>query len=246
MNSPRRLARETALKALYQAEMVGTDLEEALNQVISETLLYPALESVARKFIKNSGCAEVLSGEVEDFIPDFSETISVKALNEKEDIDLHIKHIIEKYFSGITDNTDAGTAVKNLQSKTRSVLNKNKPVEEFSRQLIKAADKNRKKIDSIIESLAQNWTLERMSSIDRCILRFAACELLFFPEIPVNASINEAIELAKKFSAERSYEFVNGILDRIRKEHKLVKNVPVANDKAKKNKKADSSQSAPA
>jgi len=54
-------------------------------------------------------------------------------------------------------------------------------------------------------------------------LRIAACELFHFPEIPANATINEAIELAKKYSADRSYEFVNGILDRICKENKLNK-----------------------
>jgi N utilization substance protein B len=85
-----------------------------------------------------------------------------------------------------------------------------------------------------------------MSSVDRCILRIAACELLFFPDIPVNASINEAIELAKKYSADRSYEFVNGILDRIRKEHILDKNVPPKNGKNKKTKNENSTQNAPA
>ena len=83
MNSPRRRAREIALKAHYQAEMVGCELEEALNQVLVEVLLFPAFETLARDFVKNSTFKEILSGEVEEFIPDFSGTISRKALKSK-------------------------------------------------------------------------------------------------------------------------------------------------------------------
>lgn len=243
MNSPRRLARETTLKALYQADMVGCELEEALNHVLVEVLFIPAFEGIARKFIKDSSYAEILSGEVEEFIPDFSRTISEKALDPEEDLELLAKVILERSFAGITYNEDATKSIKGLFNKIKSELKKIQPIELFSRQLVKSAEENKKKIDQIIEATAQNWSLERMSSIDRCILRFATCELLFFPGIPVNATINEAIELAKKYSADRSYEFVNGILDRIRKEHKLDKNVPPSGGK---NKKDNSSQNAPA
>ncbi len=244
MNSPRRRAREIALKAHYQAEMVGCELEEALNQVLIEVLLFPVFETLARDFIKNSNFEEILSGEVEEFLPDFSETLAKKCLDEKEDLQLLIKSLLEKYFNGITYNKDADAAIKKLLAKVADKLKKETPIIEFARQLISKAAEDVKKIDQIIEKTAQNWSLERMATIDRCILRSAVCEFLHFEEIPVNATINEAIELAKQYSADRSYEFVNGILDRIRKEHKLVKNVAVS--VSKKAKKENSSQNAPA
>lgn len=244
MNSPRRRARELALKAHYQVEMVGGNLDEALNHVLVEVLLFPIFENLARDFVKNSTFQEILSGEVEEFIPDFSETLSNKCLNETEDKTLLVKDLLEKYFNGITFNPEAENAIKKLINKISDKLNKETAGIEFARELVTKAEEDKKKIDKIIEETAQNWSLERMATIDRCILRSAVCELLSFAEIPINATINEAIELAKQYSADRSYEFVNGILDRIRKEHKLVKNVSVK--VSKKEKKENSSQDAPA
>ncbi len=71
-------------------------------------------------------------------------------------------------------------------------------------------------IDEIIGSSTQNYELARISSVDRNILRMAIYEMLHCPEIPPVVSINEAIEIAKKYSTEESGRFVNGILDKIR------------------------------
>jgi N utilization substance protein B len=231
MNSPRRRAREIALKALYQAEMVGCDPEEALKHVLEEVLLYPVLETLARDFIKNSSFQQVLSGEVEEFIPDFSADLCEEINSSDEDRGLRVKQTLEKYFNGLTFDAAAEKPVAKLINKVNDRFKKEAPVLEFARELVKSAAENQKKIDQIIELTAQNWSLERMSSIDRCILRSAACELMFFAEIPVNATINEAIEIAKKYSADRSYEFVNGILDRIRKERKIVKTMAAKKEK---------------
>ena len=71
-------------------------------------------------------------------------------------------------------------------------------------------------IDKTIREVAQNWDLERMAVIDRNILRMAAHELMNLDEIPPKVSINEAIELGKRFSTKNSGAFINGILDRIK------------------------------
>ncbi len=76
----------------------------------------------------------------------------------------------------------------------------------------------REGIDEILSAHLENWTLERLSAIDRNILRFAACELLCFLDIPVNVAINEAIEIAKRYSLEESATFINGVLDKIAKD----------------------------
>jgi len=72
-------------------------------------------------------------------------------------------------------------------------------------------------IDKKISASAQNWDIKRLAIVDKNIIRIAVCELFFFPDIPAKVSINEAIELAKKYSTLDSASFVNGILDNIYK-----------------------------
>lgn len=91
-------------------------------------------------------------------------------------------------------------------------------VRDFAEALVKGAVANTKKIDEIISKCASNWKLSRMAAIDRNVLRLAAYELLFCGDIPPKVSINEAVDLAKKFGDMESGKFVNGILDRINKD----------------------------
>ena len=67
----------------------------------------------------------------------------------------------------------------------------------------------------MISEVAENWRLDRMAAIDRNILRLGAYEMLFCPEVPAKVAINEALELAKRYSTAQSSRFVNGILDRV-------------------------------
>jgi N utilization substance protein B len=92
---------------------------------------------------------------------------------------------------------------------------------EFYKDLFSSATANREKIDEIITSTSRNWDLGRMSAIDRCVLRLAVCEMMFLGDAPVPVIIDEAIELAKKYSTENSGKFVNGVLDSIAKRHNL-------------------------
>lgn len=72
-------------------------------------------------------------------------------------------------------------------------------------------------IDLIIKRQAKNWDLERIAFVDRNILRFAAYEIMYRMDIPKRVSINEAVEIAKKYSTSDSYSFINGVLDKIQK-----------------------------
>lgn len=233
MNSPRRRAREVAMKALYQAEMVQITFTAALNQVLSESLYSPVFDAVARDFLKSSKAEEILSGEVEAFVPDFSDSLSRFPQESAEEIAPQVKACLEKYFPGYTFKNAYAGELQDLFDKVLEKRKKNQPVEEFSRQIIARVEEHGKTIDNLLEKTAENWSLERMASVDRSILRIAICELFYFPEIPANASINEAIELAKKYSADRSYEFVNGILDKICKENKLNKSASLPAGKKK-------------
>ena len=89
-------------------------------------------------------------------------------------------------------------------------------VREFARQLVDGCLACRDELDARIASVAQNWEIRRMAVVDRNILRLASYELLYLDDVPVKVSINEAIDLAKRYSTADSGAFVNGILDRIR------------------------------
>jgi N utilization substance protein B len=91
-------------------------------------------------------------------------------------------------------------------------------ISDFANSLVIGALKNLKEIDETISAYASNWKLSRMAVIDRNVLRLATYELLFCPDIPQKVSINEAVDLAKKFGDMESGKFVNGILDKISKE----------------------------
>lgn len=86
---------------------------------------------------------------------------------------------------------------------------------DFAREIVVAAEQRRLKLDELISTSSKNWRLERMSRVDRNILRLGTCELLAFASVPVRVAINEAVELAKRFGTTDSPAFVNGILDRI-------------------------------
>jgi N utilization substance protein B len=88
---------------------------------------------------------------------------------------------------------------------------------DFSFSLVEGVIKNLSYIDSLIKKYVKNWEIERMAVIDRNILRMGCFELLFLKDIPPKVSINEAIELAKRFGDIDSPRFVNGILDKIYK-----------------------------
>ncbi len=89
-------------------------------------------------------------------------------------------------------------------------------IAQYARTLIQGVDQHREELNRWIEHIARNWRLERMAHVDRNILRMAIFELLYQPDIPFKVVINEAIDIAKRYSTGQSGSFVNGILDRAR------------------------------
>lgn len=87
---------------------------------------------------------------------------------------------------------------------------------DFALGIVRGVALELENIDARISSVAQNWDITRMAVIDRNVLRMATYELVFREEIPPKVSINEAIELGKRFSTKNSGAFINGILDRIK------------------------------
>jgi len=96
-------------------------------------------------------------------------------------------------------------------------------VKEFTLILVKGVLSNLSEIDKVINNYTNNWSLERITNIDRNILRMAIYEILYLKNIPKSVSINEAIELAKKYGTKSSFSFVNGVLGKIDKNDKILK-----------------------
>lgn len=86
---------------------------------------------------------------------------------------------------------------------------------QFARELVEGVSEHLPDIDKLLEEHSHNWRLDRMSRIDRNVLRLAVFELKFRPDIPRKVTLNEAIELGKNFGNEESSAFINGLLDRI-------------------------------
>ncbi|MBW1968629.1 MAG: transcription antitermination factor NusB [Deltaproteobacteria bacterium] len=95
-------------------------------------------------------------------------------------------------------------------------FNPSKKARPFFIKLVNGVIQKKSEIDSIIENFSDNWKISRMSSVDRNIIRIAVYELLYCQDIPPKVSINEAIDVGKKFGTEVSGAFINGILDSVR------------------------------
>ena len=93
-------------------------------------------------------------------------------------------------------------------------------VKDFTQTLVTGISSQISALDETIRKFAEHWEIDRMAVIDKNILRLGCYELLFLKDIPPKVSINEAIELGKKFGDIETAKFVNGILDRVFKEHR--------------------------
>ena len=98
-------------------------------------------------------------------------------------------------------------------------FNVSKNEHPFFERIIKGLEQFGSEIDSVIKQFSSNWKISRMSCVDRNIVRIATYELLYCDDIPAKVSINEAVDIGKKFGTEESGAFINGILDSIRKEY---------------------------
>jgi N utilization substance protein B len=86
---------------------------------------------------------------------------------------------------------------------------------EFARRLVSGVISQKAEIDRLIEQSTENWKLARMAKVDLIILRIATYELVFCSDIPLNVSLDEAIEIAKRYGTMESAAFINGVLDQV-------------------------------
>jgi N utilization substance protein B len=110
---------------------------------------------------------------------------------------------------------NSGLAPEEIRRFVERRLRGDKKLVEFAEALISGVQANKPRLDALISEVAENWRLDRMAAIDRNIIRLGAYEMLHCPEVPTKVAINEALELAKRYSTAHSSRFVNGILDRL-------------------------------
>lgn len=98
---------------------------------------------------------------------------------------------------------------------------------EFAETLMRRSFNNSEECDEIIKALSENWDFHRIAPVDKVLLRMGITELIHFPEIPTKVTINEVIEIAKRYSTDKSSIFINGLLDaalsKLRKDGRLAK-----------------------
>ena len=120
--------------------------------------------------------------------------------------------------SELVSAADDESAPAGVVTQTRKVLATDSAHWQFVERLVQGVESHSKAIDDLIERFSLNWKVGRMGRVDRNILRVAVYELAFEGDVPTRATLNEAIEIAKRFGSVDSGKFVNGILDRLAQE----------------------------
>ncbi len=115
---------------------------------------------------------------------------------------------VQVLFQVDMSGTDKEEAINN-------VLEDNEMKDEFLETLVSGTLENLESIDQMFKSHLTNWKLERLGNVDRAVIRMALYEMMYLDEIPLNVSINEAIDVAKSFGGEESGKFVNGVLSKV-------------------------------
>ncbi|MCR4424075.1 MAG: transcription antitermination factor NusB [candidate division WOR-3 bacterium] len=96
--------------------------------------------------------------------------------------------------------------------------NPSEEAESYLRRLVQTVENHRDEIDRVLKKHLKRWRLERLTFIDRAILRMGCAEILFFDDVPPKVAINEAVDIAKKFGDDNAGKFVNGVLDGVFKD----------------------------
>lgn len=123
--------------------------------------------------------------------------------------ELALAVIFEQDFNHLSVGQIGDRIITEMSSDTETV--------NFLQKLLDTYSEHVKGIDTTIETFSNNWKLSRMASVDRNILRLGVCEILFCDDIPKSVTINEYLEIAKKYGTEESSSFINGILDKVEK-----------------------------
>ena len=134
--------------------------------------------------------------------------VVLQALYQCDTLNDWSEEIVERFFSNFFSADPETSVPGDLAELERENI-------KFAREIIRGVCLHLNDIDTEISAISMHWTLARMARVDRNILRLAAYEMLFISDIPLSVTINEAIEIAKRFAGDDSPMFINGVLDQL-------------------------------
>ena len=194
-------AREVAFQVIYQ-----DDLNPRNNPAVADDFISKRIFTIAMaEFVRSLPEDEQRSRPEFDIL--LSEDADTATFTFDDAADLDTLHLTANQ---LLDDAEFADAFHAQRIPVKGLV-------EFCRSLVAGTRQNRPEIDAALNEKADNWTLDRMAATDRNILRLGAFEMLY-DETPGRVAINEAVELAKRYGAGQSSQFVNGVLDRLLKD----------------------------
>lgn len=236
-----RLARELALLTLSQSAVPGID-SSALDLLLSRAasrLAEEAREHLASASAILTRTHDLLARLGDEWGPELLDEIVRAAVRQGEQLDpVALERTALTFFTraeseGLIEELRAGAAVTLLPEALAGVaelqdaadllaaaldwpaiahMAGSQEIRRFALELVEGYTAHRAEVDKALDQAAANWSLDRMASMDRDVLRLALAELRYRPATPVEVAINEAVELAKKYGSDDSSKFVNGVL----------------------------------
>lgn len=206
---PRQIARELALLSLSQLPVNPKKLDK-----LEQDQLVPKLVLAA---------VRTLRAEVQDTLDNAAAELQrsndriLTSQTRANDINTARTMLTEAIAYTQTAINQLGAAVEFPE--LIQLANQDKQVREYAKDIIITVSENRQEIDELISAALVDWQVTRLAQIDRDILRIAVAEMSFL-DIPQSVAINEAVELAKRYSDEDSHRFINGVLRRVTEQRK--------------------------
>ncbi len=215
----RRAARELALITFSQ---LGKSIKKSEEVNIAE-IIQKSTEMLAEESENSLNIAVKELAQVREFIQNYEIEHPENVERPYDEASIPVKIPLTSDMLGRIDT------ILNAADKTYSSIELTKlisfgeidEVKNYAIKIVKTFIENREQIDAQIKEHSRGWDVERLVKIDRDILRIAITEILFFKDIPLGVSINEAVELAKKYSETESSGFINGILGQVVRKQNL-------------------------
>ncbi|MEW5819167.1 MAG: transcription antitermination factor NusB [Cyanobacteriota bacterium] len=209
----RRVARELALLSLSQ---VGKNIK-SLQESTIEDLIINAVRTLSEYSLKN------LKNTMTDLM-NIKEVLEEEELNDPENLSTPIEadikpieipksDLLKSYVDTMFNSAES--ILQAIELTEMSALTKKKEITNYSIKLVQCIFENADTIDSLIDLHSDGWQLDRILKLDKNILRLAVAEMKYMNDVPMEVSIDEAVELVKKYSSEESPKFINGVLGQI-------------------------------
>ena len=221
MDTRRTAARELALLTFSQ---LSKNIEKWENKDIVE-IIEKSVESLTREAEHNLQSSVRELGAIRDYIQNYEidHTDNTERPVEASIIPVAVP-MTSDMIGRIDTLLDAAEKIYSAIDIVQiSAMSEREDVKKYSIKLVKAFIENKEHVDGQIKEHSKGWDVDRLLKVDRDVLRISITELLYFEDIPASVSIDEAVELSKKYGTEESSSFINGILRQVYEARKFVK-----------------------